>query len=150
LLDFSFWRYHHYHQRPVQSSYLHFGKIKIFLGGYVSVEFVCELQITTWRRKMEGLSLEFFFPLYLSLPGGFCYMLHSTFNSTVPFGPSAFPMPNNAVRYTDLQFKTSVTPQILQYTSITQNHSNIHMKLIYLSLKSLLRIWVLHQTLCVI
>jgi len=47
-------------------------------------------------------------------------MLLSTFNSNVSFGPSAFRTPNKAVRHTDLQFKNSVRPQILQYKAITQ------------------------------
>ena len=51
----------------------------------------------------------------------FSYLLHSTFNSTVSFVPSAFSTPNNALRYTDLQFKTSVTPQPLQCILVTQN-----------------------------
>jgi len=34
---------------------------------------------------------------------------------------SAFSTPNNAVRFTDLRFKTSVASRILQYVAITQN-----------------------------
>ena len=47
----------------MQSSYLHFGNTKIFLEGYLFVEFVSELHISTWRKKIEGLLLEIFFPL---------------------------------------------------------------------------------------
>jgi hypothetical protein len=64
--SFSFWRYQRYHQRIVQSSYLHFDTPKIFLEVYLFVEFVSELQFTTWRMKVEGIVSELLFPLYLT------------------------------------------------------------------------------------
>jgi hypothetical protein len=39
---------------------IEFGTPKIFLEGYLFVEFVSELQITTRRMKIEALVLEFF------------------------------------------------------------------------------------------
>ena len=51
----------------------------------------------------------------------FCYLLHSTFNSAVLFGHSAFKTPKNFVGQADLRFKTSVKLKIPRYISIRQN-----------------------------
>jgi hypothetical protein len=39
---------------------------KNILEGYSFVEFVSELQFTTWRNKVEGILSELLFPLYLT------------------------------------------------------------------------------------
>ena len=110
-----------YHQRLVQYSYLRFGNTKTFFGRIFIVEFVSELQITTWRRNIERLVLISSPILHKDYQVKFCYLFRSTYNSTVSFGPSAFSNPNNALRYTELGLKTSVTPQSLQHLLITQN-----------------------------
>ena len=115
-----------------------FWQSKNIFGRIFIVEFVSQIQITTrkWsyssqREGGKGYSQSYSAIINKVFQVEFCYLLRSTYNSTVSFDFSAFSSRNDAIRCRELRSKISVTSQILRILLLTKIHSNICKKWTY-------------------